>query len=113
MRTTALVITTADHKTIEVEPNLQYTLEFESTLRRNRSWGGLAENGMRLLYFRAWHSAKRTGKTDQSWIEFTEGPDAALDVSVKHDDDDDATADDTEEADPLLGKGGRTDQPTS
>lgn len=87
-------ITLADGQTVDVIPTLQDTLAFETTLRKNRSWGGLGDNGLKLVSFRAWNAAKRTGKTTLSWDEFTTGDTAAISVeSIDPADDEDADPD--------------------
>lgn len=84
-----LTITFADGTTETVQPTLEDRLKFETTLRRNRQWGELKDNALKLEPFLAWHAAHRLGKTDLTWDEFTSGPTAALDVSGPDDKDDD------------------------
>lgn len=83
-----LRITFADRTTVDVQPTLEDRLTFESTLRKNRSWGPLADNALKLEPFLAWSAAHRTGKTSLTWDEFTKGEQAALDVSAVPDGDD-------------------------
>jgi hypothetical protein len=78
-----LTITQHDGQTVDVTPNIGDTLAFESTLRKNKSWGGLTDNAMRMMFFRAWSAAKREGKTTQTWDEFSSGEHAVTDVSFK------------------------------
>lgn len=83
-----------DGKTIEVTPTLEDTLAFETTLRKNKRWGELKENAIKLIPFRAWNAAVRNGLTKLTWEEFTTGKTAAVDVSLKDEpetDDDDAS----------------------
>ncbi|PYY34096.1 hypothetical protein DEJ16_12635 [Curtobacterium sp. MCJR17_055] len=87
MSNATLVITTHDDQKLEVTPNIGDTLAFESTLRKNKAWGSLTDNAMRMQFFRAWSAAKRENKTDQTWDEFSSGEHAAVDVSFKKDDD--------------------------
>ena len=74
-----LIITFADGSTEKVQPTLEDRLKFETTLRRNKSWGDLKDNALKLTPFLAWSAAHRTGKTALTWEEFTTGPTAALD----------------------------------
>ena len=91
-------ITLADGQTVDVIPTLQDTLAFETTLRKNRNWGGLADNGLKLVSFRAWNAAKRSDKTTLSWDEFTSGDTAAISVESidPADEDTDPDAEDLE-----------------
>lgn len=85
-----LRITFADHRTVEVQPTLEDRLKFESTLRKNRGWGPLKDNALKLEPFLAWSAARRTGQTELSWEQFTTGDTAALDVQAVSDEDGDA-----------------------
>ena len=76
-----LTITTATGETLTVQPTLEDRLKFETTLRKNPSWGPLKDNAMKLDPFLAWSAASRSGQVTQTWAEFTTGPQAALDVS--------------------------------
>jgi hypothetical protein len=107
-----LRITWPDGKTTDVVPTLEDTLAFETTLRKNRGWGGLQDSALKLQPFRAWNALRRDGKTKLSWAEFTTGKTAVLSVEVVRDDDEDDAGDDVEEA-AAVGKGGRKGQPTS
>ncbi|MET3449800.1 hypothetical protein [Curtobacterium sp. 1544] len=79
----ALVVTPATGDPFEVTPNIGDTLAFETTLRKNKAWGTISENAMRLQFFRAWNAARREGKTDLTWDEWSSGPKAVVDVSFK------------------------------
>jgi len=106
-----LRITFADRRTVEVQPTLEDRLKFESTLRRNRGWGSLKDNALKLEPFLAWSAAHRAGHTDLTWEQFTTGDTAALDVESVTDDDDDDGDDDPDAADlevDGLGEGTRT-----
>lgn len=83
-------ITFADGKQTDVQTTLEDRLAFEQTLRKNKRWGKLEDNTLKMQPFLAWNAAKRTGVTDLSWDDFTTGSTAALDVSVADDADDDA-----------------------
>jgi hypothetical protein len=89
-----LRITTADGKTIDVQPTLEDRLRFETTLRRNKGWGPLSENALKLEPFLAWSAAERAGLIELTWEQFTKGETAALHVEHAEDDDDEATTDD-------------------
>lgn len=84
-----LVITLQNGDTIEVQTTLEDRLAFETALRKNKGWGDLKDNAMKMQPFMAWNAARRTGKTELTWAEFTTGDTAALDVSApdEHDDD--------------------------
>lgn len=84
-----LTITFADGKTHTVQPTLEDRLKFETTLRRNKGWGELKDNALKLEPFLAWSAASREGVTDLTWEQFTSGSTAALDVEAESDDDDD------------------------
>ena len=83
-----LSITLANGESITVQPTLEDRLKFESTLRKNPSWGPLKDNAMKLDPFLAWSAGSRSGQITQTWAEFTTGPAAALDVSNVEVDDD-------------------------
>lgn len=107
-------ITFADNTVEVVQPTLEDRLKFESTLRKNRGWGPLKDNALKLEPFLAWSAARRAGVTELSWEEFTSGPTAALDVEAVSDDDEDA---DDDAADDLevegLGKDSQTEASTT
>ncbi len=103
-----LTITFQDGRTETVQPTLEDRLKFETTLRRNRSWGPLADNALKLEPFLAWSAATREGKTDLTWDEFTTGESAALDVEAVRDDE---PADDLEVEG--LGEGTQTEGSTT
>jgi len=104
------VIEFQDGETIEVTPTLEDTLAFETTLRKNKRWGELKENAIKLIPFRAWNAAHRKGLTALDWEQFTTGDTAAVDVSLKDDvDEDDDDASEVEG----LGKAGRKAAPTT
>jgi len=100
-----LVITRHDGTELTVTPNIGDTLAFEQTLKKNPRLGGVTDNLLMAAPFRAWSAAKRAGLLEQTWEDFTTGPEAALHVGEK----DDETAD--EEGDEL-GLGGATIQHT-
>jgi hypothetical protein len=102
-----LRVTFQDGSDQEVTPTLEDTLAFESTLRKNRSWGQLQDNAVKLNPFRAWNALRRAGTTELSWEEFTTGATAAVSVDVVRADD---PADD--ESTPV-GKGGPKARRTS
>jgi hypothetical protein len=102
-------ITLANGDTITVQPTLEDRLRFETTLRKNKGWGSLKDNALKLEPFLAWSAAHRTGQTALSWEEFTTGDTAALDVEGI--DPDDAGDDDVEEVDGL-GERGQTEAST-
>lgn len=83
-----LRITFADGSTVDVQPTLEDRLKFESTLRKNKGWGKLEDNALKLTPFLAWSAASRTGVTDLSWEQFTTGDTAAVDVESVPDADD-------------------------
>lgn len=103
-----LIITAANGETIEVQTTLEDTLAFEQFLRRNKRWGGLQDNALKLAPFKAFSAARRLGRLPagvETWEQFTEGSTAVLDVQVKREDDDED--DDSEEVEGL-GESGRT-----
>lgn len=110
MASQPLRITLADRSTLEVQPTLEDRLRFEQTLRRNRSWGPLSDNALKLVPFLAWSAATRTGVTSLTWDEFTTGPTAAIDVEEVQPDEGDG-ADDLEVEG--LGEGTPTEASTS
>lgn len=87
-----LTIIKHDGTETTVTPNLGDTLNFETTLRKNPRWGTLQENMLKMQPFRAWSAARRTGVTEQTWEEFSAGPEAVLDVTWADGDDDDELA---------------------
>ncbi len=93
----ALIVTPHEGDQFEVTPNIGDTLAFESTLRKNRNWGTIGDNAMRMTFFRAWKAAEREGKTNLSWDEWSSGPTAVLDVKFKNEDE----AEDADAADHL------------
>jgi hypothetical protein len=95
-----LVITLHDSTQHTVQPTLEDRLRFETTLRKNKGWGPLADNALKLQPFLAWSAAEREGLPVGSWQEFTTGETAALDVEPERDEDG-------------LGKGTPTDRSTS
>lgn len=84
-----LTITLATGKSHTVQPTLEDRLKFETTLRRNKGWGELKDNALKLEPFLAWSAASRAGLIDLTWEQFTSGPTAALDVEAERDADDD------------------------
>lgn len=84
-----LRITPATGKPYEVQTNLEDRLAFETALRKNKGWGKLEDNSLKLHPFLAHHAAKRLGKTELSWEQFTTGDTAAISVDPVEPDDDD------------------------
>lgn len=106
-----LIITFADGHTEKVQPTLEDRLKFETTLRRNKGWGDLKDNALKLTPFLAWSAAHRLGKTDLTWEQFTSGETAALDVEQEGDEDDPAEKE--LEVDDVVGKGTRKARSTT
>jgi|GEM_PF-2124118 len=106
-----LRITFQDGKTIVVQPTLEDRLKFETTLRKNRGWGELKDNALKLEPFLAWSAAHRGGETSLSWEEFTTGPTAAVDVEKVTDEDESAAEQELEVEG--LGKGTRKGRSTT
>lgn len=108
------VVTLHDDTTIEVPITLEDSLAFEVALRRNKRWGTLSENSIRMITFRAWNALQRTGQTEQSWEEFSSGPNAALDVTMKPTKEPDKSDDDEDgEVVESVGKAGRKGRSTA
>ena len=105
-----LTITFADGTEKTVQPTLEDRLRFETTLRRNKSWGDLRDNTLKLEPFLAWSAASREGLTELTWDEFTTGKTAALDVQTVKEADPDADEDLEVEG---LGKGTRKARTTT
>lgn len=91
-----LSITPATGKPYEVQTTLEDRLAFETALRKNKGWGKLEDNSLKLHPFLGWHAAKRQGKTDLSWEQFTTGDTAAISVDPVEPDEDDDDDDDLE-----------------
>ena len=102
-----LKVTLADGNAIEVQTTLEDRLNFETALRKNKSWGKLEDNSMKLLPYLAWSALRRTGKTELTWQQFTTGDTAALSVDPVTDED----TDDEDEALTVDGVG--KDTPTA
>ena len=115
MAAITLTVTMHDGDKHDVTPTLEDTLAFETTLRKNRGWGSLEDNALKLMPFRAWNALKRTGKTDLTWQEFSAGEKAALDVSPKKTDPTDDDADDADGVEEVagVGKAGRKGRSTA
>ncbi|MGO2139829.1 MAG: hypothetical protein ACTH30_05405 [Leucobacter sp.] len=96
MANTEFAVTLADGSTETVQTTLQDRLAFEQALRKNRGWGKLEDNTLKMQPFLAWNALRRTGKTDLSWEEFTTGDTAALDVSIPEADPDEDTENEVE-----------------
>jgi hypothetical protein len=112
MTASPLIITPSTGDPIEVQTTLQDTLAFEQFLRKNKRWGGLQDNALKLLPFKAFNAARRLDKLPEgvtTWEEFSEGPSAVLDVSVKDDDDDEELPEGSVEVEGL-GEAGETGQ---
>lgn len=106
-----LRITFNDGKTADVQPTLEDRLKFETTLKRNRGWGDLKDNSLKLEPFLAWSAARRENVTALSWEEFTTGSTAALDVEAVKDEE--PTPADAELEVDGLGKGTKKDRSTT
>jgi hypothetical protein len=108
-----LRITLHDGTHLEVQPTLEDRLKFETTLRKNKGWGPLSDNALKLEPFLAWSAASRTGETKLTWAEFTTGDTAALDVEPVKDE----SADESDEDGPLevdgVGKGTKRGRSTT
>jgi hypothetical protein len=66
-----LRITFADDRpSIDVIPTLKDRLQFEETLRKNKHWGSLQDNALKMVPFEAWAAARRTGVLGLSWEDF-------------------------------------------
>ena len=98
-------VTYVDDTTVEVRPLLVDTLAFESTLRKNKSWGDLKDNALKITAFRAWSALHREGRTALTWDEWS-----ATVVAVESVDTDDTDADDLAGT---VGKGGSSDHTMS
>lgn len=106
---TRLVVTLAGGEEVTVQTTLEDRLAFETAMRKNRSWGKLEDNTMKMLPYLAWNALTRTGKTALSWLEFTGGDTAALSVEpeeLEADEDDELEVD-------ALGKDTQTEPSTS
>lgn len=82
MANNRFTITFADGTTQTVTTTLEDRLNFESTLRKNKHWGSLSDNALKMPAFVAWSAAKRLGLTTLSWDEFSRGEHAVLDVEL-------------------------------
>lgn len=85
-----LRITPATGDSIEIQTTLEDRLAFETALRKNKGWGKLEDNSLKLMPFMAWNAARRTGKTNLTWAEFTTGETAAISVEPVEPDESDA-----------------------
>lgn len=83
-------ITRADGTEVEVTPNLGDTLNFERTIKRNPRLGTIQDNMLMMQPFRCWSAGKRQGLITETWEEFSEGPNAALEVNLVEDKDTEA-----------------------
>lgn len=79
---TALIITEQNGEKLEVHPTLEDRLAFETALRKNKSWGKLEDNALKLTPFLAYNAARRAGDP-RTWEEFTTGDTAAASVDEK------------------------------
>jgi len=104
-------VTLSDGTTEIVSTTLEDRLAFEQALRKNRGWGKLEDNTLKMQPYLAWNALRRTDKTKLSWTEFTTGDTAALDVSVPDDDTD--ADDDTDLEVEGVGKDTQTDPSTT
>lgn len=99
----------ADGSEVHVTPNLGDTLNFERTVKRNPRMGSIQDNMLMMQPFRCWSAGKREGTITDTWEEFSDGPNAVLEVNLV----DDAAADDDENAVDLGGAtGANLDTPT-
>lgn len=105
----ALIITEQDGTTNEVHPTLEDRLAFETALRKNKSWGKLEHNALKLTPFLAWSAASRAGDP-RTWEAFTTGDTAAASVDEKPSDED--ASDEALEV-PGVGKDTQTARSTS
>lgn len=84
-----LTVTLADGEELTVLPTLEDRLAFETALRKNKGWGKLEDNAMKLLPFLAWNALTREGRTALAWEEFTTGKTAAIAVEPAAEPDED------------------------
>lgn len=96
-----LQVTLHDGTEHVITPTLQDTLAFETTLRKNPGWGNLAETLQRQWAFKAWSYLKRNGVIEQTWLEFSEGPEAAIEATIYHEPASEATEGSDPEADSI------------
>ncbi|RWZ52938.1 hypothetical protein ELQ90_03105 [Labedella phragmitis] len=109
-----LRITLHDGKKLDVQPTLEDRLKFEQTLRKNKGWGPLSDNALKLEPFLAWSAAHRNGDIELTWDQFTKGDTAALDVETVKDDDGEPGSDDEGELEVEgVGKGTRRGRSTT
>lgn len=87
-------ITRADGTETTVTPNLGDTLNFERTVKRNPRLGTIQDNMLMMQPFRCWSAGKREGTITETWEEFSDGPNAVLEVNLVEDAD--ADTEDTE-----------------
>lgn len=76
-----LIITLNTGEQHEVIPNLADTLAFESALRKNRQWGELKDNALKMNPYRAWCAARRAsipGIADLTWEQFLDATQSVL-----------------------------------
>lgn len=75
---------------VTVTSNLFDQRNFEVTLRKNKAWGSLQDNLLRMNAFRAWSAARRQGLIDLTWEQFYEDPNSPVSsvIEVPADDDD-------------------------
>lgn len=83
--TNRLIVTLSDGTQKRVQTTLEDRLAFETALRKNKRWGKLEENSMKLLPFMAWNALRRKDETELTWDEFTTGDTAALSVEPEPD----------------------------
>lgn len=104
-----LRVTFQDGSQIDVTPTLEDTLAFETTLRKNKHWGAIQDNAVKLNPFRAWNVLRRTEQTELTWEQFISGDTAAVSVETF-----DPSADaDPDELETPVGKGGPKARRTS
>lgn len=89
---------------ITVTSNLFDQRNFELSLRKNKSWGSLGDNLLRMGAFRAWSAARRQGLLDLTWEQFYEHESSPVSSVME------APADEDEDEVEGLGKGTLTDQ---
>ncbi len=110
---TTLDVLFADGTTERVTTTLEDRLNFESTLRKNKGWGKLEDNQLKLIPFLAWSALRRNNKTELTWAEFTSGDTAALSVEPVKEDEEDGDEDEKELEVEGLGKDTQTAPSTS
>ena len=86
---TKLVIIEQNGEKNVVQITLEDRLAFETALRKNKRWGSMQDNALKLQPFMAWNAARRGGET-RTWDEFTTGDTAAAAVETFDPEEDDS-----------------------